>query len=523
MGPNRLTTWPCVVPSRTSSASLDAERERVGAPLGGLEQGGVDIAVIGGGPAGATAGRLLAEWGHSVAILDRQPARQSLAESLPPSTRKILEHVGLLERVDRAGFLPATGNTAWWGEPAGRSESFAGAPGYQVLRRDFDRLLLDAARVSGARLRAGVSVGRVDLEERGDEIGVEYVKRNGATARLRARFVLDCSGRAGVIARRFRVKDKRLTTIALSGVWRSPDGFAGVDATHTLVESYADGWAWSVPLSKELRHVAVMVDPSARAGKAGGSASRYRAELSKTTHFDLLTSNATLGDAPWACDASVYGSRAFGGPRFLLVGDAASFLDPMSSFGVKKALTSAWMAAVVANTCLRRPERAASALDLFSRREREMAATYERESFRYVREAAARHSSAFWKRRAVSVSLGDAPEDAGVRAAFEGLKRKRRFRLRPGSGVSHSQVPEIQGSEVVLASAVASPALPEGVRHVRGVLVPALLQVASENQRRDVPGLHQAYSRVGPAVALPDFIAVLSYLLANGILERVER
>jgi hypothetical protein len=151
-----------------------------------------------------------------------------------------------------------------------------------------------------------------------------------------------------------------------------------------------------------------------------------------------------------------------------------------------------------------------------------MAATYERESFRYVREAASRHSSAFWRRRAEAAAEagGHKGPDPAIRAAFEGLKRRRRLRLRVCAGVRPGHVPEIQGREVVLADAVASPALPEAVRHVRGVLVPALLRVASAHQ--DVPGLYQAYSRVGPAVTLPDFIAALSYLLARGILEGVE-
>lgn len=487
-----------------------------------MRRSSVDVAVIGAGPAGATAARLLAEWGHSVAILSRTAGRHSLAESLPPSIRKILGHVGILRRVERAGFLPATGNTAWWGEPGGRSEDFGGATGYQVCRRDFDLLLLDAARTSGAGLHAGVTVRRVDLENK-DGAVVEYLKDNGTGARLRARFVLDCSGRAGVIARRFRVKNERLTTVALSGVWRSDGGFRDFDPRHTLVEAYADGWAWSVPLSRELRHVAVMVDPRPRGGAAGGSAARYRAELAQTAHFSRLVDGAVLRDAPWACDASVYGARAFGGARFLLVGDAGSFLDPMSSFGVKKALASAWMAAVVANTSLRRPERSAAALELFSRRERKMAATYERESFRYVREAASRHPSAFWKRRAeIAPEGGGAPrvDERVVRAAFEALKRPGTLRLRIAAGVRRGRVPEIHGREVVLVDAVVSPGLPEGVRHFNGVLLPELLRMTPEHG--DVIRLYEAYNRVDRAASLLDVLAALSYLLATGVLEGVE-
>lgn len=471
---------------------------------------GVDVVVIGAGPAGATAARLLAEWGHSVAILARPPDRHSLAESLPPSIRKLLDHVGILKLVENAGFLPATGNTAWWGDGRGRSESFpVAAVGFQVLRADFDRLLLEAAQAAGAA-RHDVTVARVDLE--GPKCAlVEYTK--GRPRRLRARFVLDCSGRAGVIARRFRVKDRRLTTVALSGVWHREGGFTGAEATHTLVEAYADGWAWSVPLSKERRHVAFMVDPRP---------ARYQTELAKTAHFKRILQGAAFTETPWTCDASVYGARAFGGRRFLLVGDAGSFLDPMSSFGVKKALASAWMAAVVTNTCLRRPERSEAALDLFTQREREMAATYARESARYIREAALRYASAFWTRRA-EAALPDGVEleaDPAVRAAFDQLRRRRRLRLRLGRGVSDARVPEIQGREVVLAEAALAPGLPRGVRHVRGVLVPSLLQLAPAHD--NIPNLYEAYNRAATSVALPDFLGALSFLIGKGLLEADE-
>lgn len=479
----------------------------------------VDVTVIGGGPAGATAGRLLASWGHSVAILARPPGRHSLAESLPPSIRKILAHVGALRIVEGACFIPARGNTAWWDDLRGRSESFAGEAGYQVLRRDFDRLLLREAVMSGARLAANASVRRVDLEL-ADAVLIEYAKSPGKLARLRARFVLDCSGRAGVIARRFRVKDSRLTTVALSGVWRCEAGFPGVDETHTLVEAYRDGWAWSVPLSRELRHVAAMVDPHPARGTLGGSAARYRAELAKTSHVSRLVEGAILTETPWACDASVYGARAFGGPRFLLVGDAASFLDPMSSFGVKKALASAWMAAVVANTCLRHPERTQAALELFSRSEHEMAATYARGLAPYVRGAASRHQTPFWTRRAqaqASAAAGEDSRDPAIQAAFDDLRRHSSLRLRIGEGVRFDRVGEVRGREVVLAEAVASPSLPSGVRHVRGVELPSLVRIAPEHD--EVPRLFEAYNRASSPVGLPAFLAALSFLLARGVLK----
>ncbi|PYQ73454.1 MAG: hypothetical protein DMG01_22540 [Acidobacteria bacterium] len=76
-----------------------------------------DVFIIGGGPAGATAARLLASWGWSVRVAHRSTSaisRPSLAESLPPSTRKLLAFLGQLDIVDAAGFHPNHGNIARW-------------------------------------------------------------------------------------------------------------------------------------------------------------------------------------------------------------------------------------------------------------------------------------------------------------------------------------------------------------------------------------------------------------------------
>src|SRR6187401_2464508 len=112
-----------------------------------------DVVVIGGGPSGSVVAALLATWGHAVVLVTQavDPAR-GLVNSLPPSTRKILTTVGILDIVERIGF-PTTGNTVWWGD-AERVEVFAGdgrTPGYQVFRPQLDSLLLDRASAAGVR------------------------------------------------------------------------------------------------------------------------------------------------------------------------------------------------------------------------------------------------------------------------------------------------------------------------------------------------------------------------------------
>ena len=87
-----------------------------------------EVVIVGGGPAGASAARLLSTWGHSVVLLAREPRRPPLGESLPPSVRKLFGLLEIQGDIDLGGFYPTTGNTVWWGEGEVRSESFAGGP-----------------------------------------------------------------------------------------------------------------------------------------------------------------------------------------------------------------------------------------------------------------------------------------------------------------------------------------------------------------------------------------------------------
>src|SRR5215470_12119827 len=112
----------------------------------------VDVAILGGGPAGSAAARLLASHGHRVAVLTRTPTRPTLAESLPPSVGKLLDRIGVRSAVDAADFVRATGNTVWWGTDELRVESFgAGSLGWQVRRDRFDTVLLAEAERASAR------------------------------------------------------------------------------------------------------------------------------------------------------------------------------------------------------------------------------------------------------------------------------------------------------------------------------------------------------------------------------------
>lgn len=495
-----------------------------------------DVVVVGGGPAGCAVARSLALCGRDVVILAGPPTRRpSHGESLPPSCRKPLAALGLVEAVATAGFLPTRGNTAAWAGRALAAQPFgAGAVGFQVLRERLDAVLLKAARAAGAHVILGAAARRVELPASERDEGWGMVQWQGAHrgGRIRARWILDCSGRAGVVARcASSDRDYGPATVALLGLWRRREEWPLEDESHTIVESYHDGWAWSVPVQSGLRYVAAMVDPRNTAlSRWAGFEGMYSAELAKTARLRGLLADATLERRPWACAATAYRSRKHSGPGFLLVGDAGSFLDPLSSQGVKKALVSAWLAAVVVHTCLSRPSMLEAALALFEERERTAYARHDALTGRYYTEAAAWHGHPFWAARtefasnAPAVSNADSDPEAvrdhpGFGAALKRVRRASSLHFRPAAGLRRVARPTVREQEIVLEEHLATAAAPGGIRFLWGVELPKLVEVAQEHDQ--VPVLYEAYGRVRPLARFPDFLGALSALLTLGMLEIV--
>jgi flavin-dependent dehydrogenase len=482
-----------------------------------------DAVVVGGGPAGSAAAHLLASWGWSVLLVHHDTGRPALGESLPPSTRKLFALVGDLDAIDAAGFHPNTGNVASWANRARTTTTEAA--GVHVRRDDFDRVLRRAASAA----RAQVVSGTVRSVEPGDPARVHFTAAAGDRVTASTRHVLDCTGRAGLIAARgFRRDGARYRTLAIAAEWES-HGWRAEDQTRTLVESYADGWAWSVPLSATRRHCTVMIE-GGRPRERRALQSAYARELANATMISrrLAEARATRIGEPWACDASVYDCTRAADEGVLLVGDAASFIEPLSSAGVKKALLSAWRAAVVTNTALKHPSLASTARDLYSERERDVHAEAMRQSGAFFAEAASEYRSAFWYSRAdytrhvgTSAAQHGAVQwsdealvgDAGVRAAFEYLRRADGVRLHLAESLRFASVAAIEGREVVLRDAVVFPGVAGAVPFAAGVDLPALARLARGG--RDVPALIAAYQSEVGRVPMTGLLTGLSLLVAR--------
>lgn len=487
------------------------------------------MVVLGGGPAGCAASLLLARWGHRVVLLTRPAPGPPLAESLTPSAARLLDRLGVLPAMDGARFVRSTGHTVRWGATPARVEPFAGtARGWQVRRDHLDTLLQRHAKTAGAQLHRHASIRRVSPGPGG--VRVTYEERGQARDVL-AQWAIDCTGRAGLMSRAGSGREPRgRRTLALVATWERRGGWDIEDHTHTLVESVAGGWAWSVPLSRVRRQVTVMLDPERSAvASAGRLQLTYRSALAATTMMRMACDRARLVGSPWARDASSYACPQVVKNRVLIAGDAASFVDPLSSFGVKKALASGWLAAVVANTVVADPGLRVPALDLFMARERAMVGALDRQLRALAAEAAAGlpadREGSFWADRtdALAAPAGGEPDavalrnDPDVRAAFDRIRATDVLRIRPHADVERVGRPYVQGDRVTVGDHFVSDAFPEGIRFIRNVDLVRLADLATRHA--GVPDIHAAYEAGGAAVALPDFLGALAVLVGKRLVE----
>jgi hypothetical protein len=243
----------------------------------------------------------------------------------------------------------------------------------------------------------------------------------------------------------------------------------------------------------------------------------YHDEMAKTTQLGQRLRGASLHHV-FACDASLYQATTYAGPHFMLIGDAGSYIDPLSSFGIKKALASAWLGAIVAHTRLAHPERETLACEFFSDWERRTYAAHLHRSREFARAACAEHASPFWTTRAeVEIDGPDEAEpvdlrrDPDVQRAFEAFKAASRIDLTLADGIRFEPRAVIRGREIVLEEA-----LEGGLRFAGNVDLVTLARMACEHQH--VPDLFDAYCQRHAPVPLPNLVAGLSLLVARGIL-----
>jgi flavin-dependent dehydrogenase len=316
-----------------------------------------DVVVIGGGPAGACVATLVAEKGHDVVLLERSSEpRFKVGESLIPATYWSLERLGVLDRMVESPFTKKYSVQFFTGEGRATAPFFFREtdPGessqtWQVLRSEFDSMLLDNAAEKGVDVRRGVTVREILLDgERAT--GVRVARNGGPSENLGARVVVDASGQSALLARKLglRLYDDRLRNAACFTHFRGARRDEGEAEGATLILHTRDkeSWFWFIPLHDDITSVGVVgsMDYLVRR-REGAPQEIFDQELALCPALaERLEGAEQTREVQFVRDFT-YRSSRFAGDAWIIVGDAFGFVDPIYSSGVFLALKSGEFAA----------------------------------------------------------------------------------------------------------------------------------------------------------------------------------
>lgn len=305
----------------------------------------LDAVVAGGGPAGATAARRLAQAGLRVVLTDASPSDEAkVGEALPPAARPVLHDLGLWEGFCEDGHLPCPGTDSAWGSPVVASTDFVFDPnghGWHLDRPRFDAFLRAEAVAAGVELRRRTALTRAARAPGGRW----KVSLDDRTV-LSSRWLIDATGRRCAVARRHGAGRRALDrTIAVVGRLEARSSSAATDTmARTLVEAVPDGW-WYCTLVPGARQVAAYVSDRDLLPSSARTTEGFRILLQTTEVVARRLTGYALTAPPRQVAAGTAVTDPPAGEGWIAVGDAAAAFDPLSSQGLLTALSTGMAAA----------------------------------------------------------------------------------------------------------------------------------------------------------------------------------
>ena len=336
-----------------------------------------DVVVVGGGPGGSSTATFLADGGLRVALFERERfPRFHVGESLMPATMLLLEELGARAAIEERGFQLKYGATFIDEDNNAATQTFYFLPGqpwpnysYQVPRAEFDTVLLEHATKRGVTVFQPATVEGTEFDAGGVTLTV-----SGESGRfsVRAKMLVDATGRDALLATRYgrRTRIPNLGKVALFAHYKGAARRSGLEEGNIRVYVFREGWFWWIPLAGDVTSVGAVCHARTVKQWTGEPEGLLDAMIARSRGVsENLAGAVRITPVHRVANFSYHNSPVVG-DRFVAVGDAIAFVDPIFSGGVYIALRTGQLAAAAILQAFRAGDFSARRFAAYERRVR---------------------------------------------------------------------------------------------------------------------------------------------------------
>ncbi len=334
-----------------------------------------DVFVLGGGPAGSTISALLAQRGWKVVTVEKEKhPRFHIGESLLPLNMPLLHELGVYEDVKRIGMpkfgaefnSPEHGPAITFDFSQAWDKTYPSA--FEVRRSEFDEILFRNAQSKGANTVEQCRVTGIEFPK-GEDVVIDTRLDDGTRQTWRARFLVDASGRDTFLANRFGIKRRNRyhNSAAMYGHFTDAQRLPGKAAGNISMFWFDHGWFWFIPLADGTTSVGAVCWPYYMKSRKKDPTAFFMDTIALAPKLQERLRDAKLTHSVTATGNFSYRADRMHGERYIMIGDAFAFIDPVFSSGVMLAMNSAFKGADVVDASLRDPQAAPALLRRFDR------------------------------------------------------------------------------------------------------------------------------------------------------------